>query len=290
MQAIDDFISQVRFLPPAPQVVPELMKLLNQSDVDSSKVVRIISLDPSLTANVLRLCNSAYFAAATPTTDLQEAVTRLGFQQVYQLVTAAAGAKLLAAPAKGHGLDPGELWRHSVATAVAAQFIAKKLGDEDGPVFTAALLHDIGKILLAQAKEESYAKIFREAEVHQITILECETKLLGVNHAEVGGRLLARWKFPANIVAAVTHHHAPRGAEGHQRLTSCVYLGNMIAYFMGHGFGHIAFAIRGREEALSVLGLAPESIPQFMMETHQQMHLIDALFALEAQADAKPAL
>jgi putative nucleotidyltransferase with HDIG domain len=288
MATIDDYINQVRYLPPAPKVVPDLIKLLNQPDVDSSKVVQMISLDPSLTVNVLRLCNSAYFGAPTATTDLQEAVTRVGFQQVYQLVVAATSAKLLAAPAKGQGLDPGELWRHSVATAVAAQFVARKVGDEEGLVFTAGLLHDIGKILLAQAQTDSYDRIFREAELRQIPLLECETKLLGVNHAEVGGRLLARWRFPANIVAAVTHHHAPRGAEGHQRLTAFVYVGNMIAYFMGHGLGHIAFAIRGREEALSILGLAPESIPQLMTETFEQMHVIDALFSLAGPSDAKP--
>jgi hypothetical protein len=85
MQAIEDYISKVRYLPPAPRVMPELMNLLNQPDVDSDRVVKVISLEPSLTANVLRACNSAYFAASQPTVDLQEAITRLGFQQVFQL-------------------------------------------------------------------------------------------------------------------------------------------------------------------------------------------------------------
>ena len=287
MQAIDDYIKNVRYLPPAPRVVPDLMKLLNQENVDSSRVVRMVSLDPSLTANVLRLCNSAYFAAATPTTDLQEAVTRLGFRQVYQLVTAATGAKLLTTPSKGYGMDPGELWKHSVAAAIAAQLMARKLHEDENQVFTAALLHDIGKVILSQAVEDSYDKIFREAEIHQISILECEKKVLGVNHAEVGGRLLEKWKFPNNVIAAVAHHHSPRGARQHERLASFVYLGNMIAYFMGHGFGHIAFAMRGREEALSILGLAPESVPQFMMETFEQMNVIDALFSLTAEPETK---
>ncbi len=287
MQAVDNYIKNVRYLPPAPRVVPDLMKLLHQENVDSSRVVRMISLDPSLTANVLRLCNSAYFAAAEPTSDLQEAVTRLGFRQVYQLVTAATGAKLLTAPSKGYGMDPGELWKHSVAAAVAAQIIAKKLGDDINIVFTAALLHDLGKVILAQAAEDTYDKIFREAELNQLSIIECETKLLGVNHAEVGGRLLERWKFPDDVRLAVTHHHNPRAAAPHERLASYVYLGNMIAYFMGHGFGHIAFAMRGREEALSILGLAPESIPQYMMETFEQMHVIDALFSLGTELEAK---
>jgi putative nucleotidyltransferase with HDIG domain len=280
MQSIDDYIKSVRYLPPAPRVVPDLMKLLNQTDVDSSRIVRMISVEPSLTANVLRVCNSAYFGSALPTTDLQEAVTRLGFQQVYRLVVAATGAKLLAAPQKGYGLDPGELWKHSVASAVAAQLMARKLGDDDNLVFTATLLHDLGKVILAQSIEESYTRLIREAETHQLSLLESETKLLGVNHAEVGGRLLAQWKFPPNIVAAVTFHHTPNAAGAHQRLASYVYLGNMIAYFMGYGFGHIAFAMRGRGEALAILKLPAESVPQFMLETFEQMNVIEALFSM----------
>lgn len=286
MQAIDDFINSVRYLPPAPRVALDLMKLLDEPDVDSDKVVELISLDPSLTANVLRMCNSAYFAAALPTVDLQEAVTRLGFGQVCQLVVAAAGAQLLARQ-PGLGIDPEELWRHSVASAVAAQLIARKLGEEAGLVFTSALLHDLGKIVLAQALDESYARLFREADIHQISILEAEKKVLGVDHTEVGGRLLARWNFPPGIVAAVTFHHAPKNAGAYQRLAAHVYLGNMIAYFMGYGFGHLAFALRGRGEALDILKLPPESIPRFMTETFEQMHVIEALFSLASETAVK---
>jgi putative nucleotidyltransferase with HDIG domain len=280
MQAIDDYISSVRHLPPAPRVVPELMRLLNQTDVDSSKVVKMISFDPSLTANVLRICNSAYFGASVPTSDLQEAVTRLGFQQVYQLVAAATGAKLLGAAQLGYGLEQGELWKHSVASAVAAQIIARKTGDDENLVFTATLLHDIGKIVLTHSLNGVYSKLIKETDTNQLSLLEAEKKLLGVNHAEVGGQLLNRWKFPPNIVSAVWFHHTPKGAGTHQRLASHVYVGNMIAYFMGYGYGHVPFALRGRTEVLATLDIAPEAIPKFMMETFEQMHMVDALFAL----------
>jgi putative nucleotidyltransferase with HDIG domain len=280
MQAIDDYISNVRHLPPAPKVVPELMRLLNQPDVDSSKVVKMISYDPSLTANVLRICNSAYFGASVPTSDLQEAVTRLGFQQVYQLVAAATGARLLGAAQPGYGLEQGELWKHSVAAAVAAQLIAQNLGDDQNLAFTATLLHDIGKIVLTHSLNGAYSKLIKETETNQSSLLDAEKKILGVNHAEVGGQLLNRWKFPPNISTAVWFHHAPKGAGPHQRLACIVYLGNMIAYFMGYGYGHVPFALRGRAEVLATLDLAPEAVPKLMMETFDQMHMVEALFSL----------
>ena len=282
MQAIKDYVRNLRHLPPSPHIVPELMRLLNQPDVDSSKIVKMISYDPSLTANVLRISNSVYFSAALPTADLQEAVTRMGFQQVFQLVAAAAGVRLLGSPQSIYGLEQGELWKHSVAAAVAAQLVARKLGDNENLVFTATLLHDIGKTILSHSMNAEYSKIVKESDGKGNSLLEVESKLFGVNHAEVGGQLLQHWKFPPNIVAAVWFHHAPKGAGAHHRLASCVYLGNMISCFMGHGYGHAAFAMRARSEVLASLELTPQSIPEFMMETFEQMELIEALFSLAA--------
>jgi putative nucleotidyltransferase with HDIG domain len=280
MQAVKDYLRNLRHLPPTPRIVPELMRLLNLPDVESSRVVNMISYDPALTANILRICNSAYFAAAMPTSDLQEAVTRMGFQQVYKLVAAATGVRFLSAPQTGYGLEQGDLWKHSVAAAVAAQLVARRLGDNENLVFTASLLHDIGKTILSQSLNGDYLKMVRETDGNGHSLLETETKFLGINHAEIGGQLLQHWKFPPNIVAAVWFHHAPRGAGAHQRLASLVYLGNMISCFMGHGYGHSAFALRARAEVMATLDLTPDAIPQFMVETFQQVELIEALFAL----------
>ena len=109
-------------------------------------------------------------------------------------------------------------------------------------------------------------------------MIETEKRLLGVNHAEIGGRLLTRWKFPENLVAAVTHHHQPAAAGSHSKLAAYVYLGNMVAYFMGHGYGHQAFAMRGRSEALDILGLKDGAMAGFMIQTFEQLQLVDTLF------------
>jgi putative nucleotidyltransferase with HDIG domain len=278
MQELDNYINKIKHLPPAPKILPQLLQLLNQPDTDSGQVVDLIAIDPSLTAGVLQLCNSAFFASGSPASDIQEAITRLGFRQVFQLVASISGARALSPPQKGYGIDAGELWQHSVTAAVAAQIMARDTGDDDSLIFTATLLHDIGKLVLAEALEHIYAKVIEEIETNQYSLLETEKKLLGVQHAEIGGRLLSRWKFPENLVAAVWHHHQPAQAQEHRRLASFVYLGNMVAYFMGHGYGHQAFALRGRTEAIEFLSLKADDLPKFMIQTFDQMELIKALF------------
>ncbi len=279
MQELDDYISKVKTLPPAPRILPELLTLLRRDDVDSGRIVQLISFDPAITASVLRLCNSAYFASAMPADDLQEAVTRLGFKQVYQLVAAVSGGRLLGPPQKGYGINSGELWQHSVTAAVAAEIVARSRGDDDSVVFTATLLHDIGKIILAEALEHIYVKLVEDSQSQQAALIETEKRLLGVQHAEIGGRLLARWNFPPALVQAVQFHHEPGTADGDQakKLSAYVYLGNMIAYFMGFGYGHHAFAVRGRADALDVLDLKPTDLPEFMIQAFEKLQMVETL-------------
>jgi putative nucleotidyltransferase with HDIG domain len=282
MRELDDYLNKVRNLPPAPTVLPELMSLLDNQDVDTSRIVAVIGYDPGLTANVLQLCNSVSFASATPVDDLNEAVTRLGFNEIFRLVAAVIGARTMGPAQKGYGIDKGELWKHSVASAIAAQLMARKLGDSESLVYTATLLHDIGKIVLSEALEYVYARLMEETENNQQPLLETERQLLGVQHAEIGGRLLFRWQFPQSLVDAVTYHHAPNDAGDNVRLASYVYLGNMLAHFMGVGYGHHAFALRGRAEALEHLGLSADDLPQFMMATFDKLADIEALFHLSS--------
>lgn len=278
-QRLDACIDRVTTLPPAPVIVPQLLHVLNQPDVDSSHVVELIACDPALTAAVLRLCNSAFFASVTPATDLSEAIIRIGFERVYEFVVAILGSRSMRPPQKGYGIDEGELWQHSVATALAARCMARVHGADENLVFTAAILHDIGKIVLAQALEQNYGKLIAEIQINQASLLESEATILGVQHAEIGGRLLARWNFPDELVSAVWHHHDPAAAVGHERLASFVYLGNMIAHFMGFGYGHQALALRGRAEALSFVGMQPQELPHYMIETFSQFHEMQVLIA-----------
>lgn len=282
MRELDEYIDKVKSLPPAPRVLPQLLKLLGQPDIDNSKVVELITYDPSLTAMVLQVCNSAYLGAATPAADLEEAVMRLGFDKVYQIVAAGSIGRTIAPAQKGYGIGEVELWKHSVTAAVAGELMAKDNGDDQSIVFTAALLHDIGKIILAQALGQVYSKLIEDAEANQYSLLETEKRLLGVHHAEIGGRLLDRWKFPPNMVAAVCFHHQPGAAVPYEKLASYVYLGNMIAHFLGHGYGHQAFALRGRAESLNILGLSPEVLPSYMIQTVQSFQSVQALLKIRS--------
>ena len=281
MTTLDQFLDRITDLPPAPRVAPRLLTLLAQPDIDGAHVVELIQCDPALTASVMRLCNSVMLGGATSVDSLPEAVLRLGFGQTYELVLAILAASTLSRAQKGYGLERGELWQHSLAAALCAKSMARDRGEDPHVVFTAALLHDLGKIVLAQALEGQYNQLMDQVQVHQFSMLEAEVKLLGVQHAEVGARLLARWSFPEHLVAAVCHHHDPAQAPLQPLLAAQVSLADMVAHFMGFGYGYESFALRGRAEALDLAGLTPQDLPRYMIQTYEQLETLRLLLRLQ---------
>ena len=282
MQELDRYIDKIKKLPPAPKIIPELLHLLRQSDIDAGKIVRLITVDIGLTSSVLALANSAQFGGLTPAATLHEAVTRLGFQQVFRLVITITGSRALGPAQEGYGLNTGELWKHSVSTAVAAQLIASETGDDPNLAFTAGLLHDLGKIVLSEGLANKEPELFSAEAQDGISQIDLEKKLLGVQHGEIGGRLLQRWRFPESLVNAVWYHHQPAGARPHQRLAALVFLGNIVAYSIGHGYGHNAFAIRARSEVFEILGTTPEIMSTTIMKTFDNLQMVEGLFGAAA--------
>jgi putative nucleotidyltransferase with HDIG domain len=271
MKTVDDYIHATTTLPPAPRIVSELLGYLGQSDVHADRIVELVMVEPALTAKLIRRCNSAAAGLAEPVSNLAEAVTHLGFNEIYRMVAAIVGEDMLSLAQTGYGIAAGELWEHSAATAVSAKVLAHELDADENRVFTAALLHDIGKLVLSTALEGSYAVVTSETEEHGCSFLEAEKRILGVDHAEVGGRLLARWNFPENLASAVLHHHDPALAGPHAQLAAFVHLGDMMAHVLGYGHGHDAYAVRPRPEAMESLEITPREIESFLLQAEAEL-------------------
>jgi putative nucleotidyltransferase with HDIG domain len=183
------------------------------------------------------------------------------------MVAMVIGEGLLGSEQPGYGIGMGELWEHSVATAVAARVIARKLNGEDNLAFTAGLLHDIGKLVLGMFLEGSQQSVFEKTGPSGLSFLETEKLILGVDHAEIGGRLLTRWNFPDNLISAILHHHDPAQATPHQQLACYIHLGDLIAHCLGQAQGYESFAVHTRPEALQILEISPKEMESLVLDT-----------------------
>ena len=156
--------------------------------------------------------------------------------------------------------------------------LAAFIEENENLIFTAGLLHDLGKIVLNEVLASRYQKLIQTVKTNKCSIIEAEKELLEVNHAEVGSALLEQWHFSPDLVAAVRFHHDPFAAHPHERLAALVHLGDLLAYCIGHGYGYQAFAVRGRGEAFELLGLSPDEFPGWMLLMHERLDVIEALF------------
>jgi putative nucleotidyltransferase with HDIG domain len=227
--AIADLLDQVSSLPPPPKLLPQLLGILADPNADVSRVVDVVVLDPALTIRVLQLCNSAYFGFSQRVETVAEAVARLGFHGIFQIVAVVSGEKFLQT-AHTRAIDADRLWRHLVYSAFAAQAIGRRTGADENFLFTAGLLHDFGKIPLAEVLQGDYAALVTDSGLSGRVLCDLETASFGMNHAEVGAELLRRWDFSPAFVTNIQFHHAPGGAGECEGLAACLALADVIAH------------------------------------------------------------
>ncbi len=228
----------IKGLPAISPVVSDIAKLMNRPDVSIEKIVKIIEYDPGMTANILRMANSPYFGGAQNINSIRQAIVRLGTKRLFDLAVLSAVYGIIDRPINGYNLPPGELWHHSVAVAIISRKLADHIGLVDpDTVFTAGLLHDIGKVVIARFVEEEFLKIDALSDKTGLSFEEAEKEVLGVDHAEVGSELLNAWDFPPRIVMAVRFHHAPQDLDRSIPEVDIVHIADMLSLIMGIGPG-----------------------------------------------------
>jgi putative nucleotidyltransferase with HDIG domain len=264
-------MTQVKSFPGMPATAARLMPLLQNPDSSAGKIEDILKYDPGLTANILKLTNSAYFGLPSRVSSVRQAIMLLGWKRLLQLVMTMCMSALMKKPVPGYDLPRGELWRHSVAVSVAADLLVKSLSISDADeVFTAALLHDIGKLVLGDYVQEDLEKI--EGMVSKgISFEVAEYVVLGTNHAAIGARILQNWSLPRELVNAVSWHHDPESCDHYCLLSDVVHVANIVGRRVGFGKGRNGQVLEPSLEVAERLGINQNHIDTLAEQTLQEV-------------------
>jgi len=277
----DYYIDRVTDLPPAPTVATELLGLFGDPNHDIDRIVELIGHDQSLTANVLRRCNSASFGGDGAASDMFEAVTRLGFYEVYCVVAALIGARAMSLGKAKGGMDVGSLWRHSVVTAVAAATLARRVREAEAVAFTAGLLHDIGKQVFSSAEGATYANLLKQTGAYGRGLADAEQTAFGVSHAVLGAKLLGRWGLPGSVVVTALHHHgSPRLAEPFAQMAATVSLANDLAHQMIDQTPPTPDLASCNPDAVTLLQLSAEDVGPLIEEIQTDLQRVESLLEM----------
>lgn len=229
--------ARVAALPALGTSVAELARLVQNPDTNLAAYEAVVRPDVALTANLLRLANAGTTVGTARAATAREAIARLGTRRVWEAATAAAFGRVLPGVLRGYDLDAVGFWRHSVAVAVYAEALARRARLECAPsAFTAGLLHDMGKLVIADFLDAERAPLLDRLERGRLGMIEAEAEVLGTDHAIVGEAVATRWGLPAALAAAARWHHAPMDADAaHRDLAAVVHVADGLAHLMGFG-------------------------------------------------------
>lgn len=234
-QQVLDAIERIESLP---ATATHLVHLLADPEAKLDDVRRCVELDPALAANILRICNSAAFAGRACVSSIYEAIVRLGTQRVLNLALTQGVTPLRKGELPGYELAPGELWRHSVGVAVCAEALSRALGGAPAQeLFTAGLLHDVGKLVIGLSVREEIATLLSLVSSNHITFEDAERQVLGIDHTEAGALLLTRWGLPDTLSYSARWHHEPDAAPEVSHTLDLVHAADILVLGMGLGMG-----------------------------------------------------
>lgn len=206
-------LQRVSNLPPLPAAVGRLLRLVNAPEVEFKEIARTISLDQTLTAQLLRLANSAFYGFPQQIRTVQQATVVLGRHSIRNMALSLAIVRLRSHMRVDGPLDPEEFWRHSIGVACGARLLAQQQRNvQPDEAFVAGLLHDIGKIVLVEYDTTAYEELLGIAAEGIAPLHELERQAFGIDHAAVGQALCAYWNIPEELAATVNAHHRSAAA------------------------------------------------------------------------------
>jgi len=250
-----------------PTAAAKVISLLENPETTASEIESTIRLDAGLTANILKLVNSAYFGLSAEVGSVRRAIVLLGLKRLVQIVMASCVNALLEKQVIGYDLPPGELWRHSIAVSVAAEGLVNELKiSVPEELFTAALLHDVGKLILGKFVQQDIKEIELKAS-EGVAFQTAEQKVLGTDHAEIGAHILERWSLPKEIVDAVRWHHDPDSAEEPSTLIDIVHVADVLCLMIGIGVGREGLQYEPSPSVSKRLGLKSNHIEMIASQT-----------------------
>jgi len=270
--SLQSVVEATRSIPCAPALLPRLLAMTQSGDADIREMENLILTDPGLATGVLRLANSAYFASSHRCESVAEAILRLGSTTLYRLAATAVAGRWLSYPAQqsGYGWQAGDLCRHSLCVAIAAETLAARTQlAAPETAYTAGLLHDVGKLALALSNERALAEVVELVPGSRPVWREAEASVLGYTSTDVTRELLRRWGFPDALVAVGEFYPRPSQAEPeHRPLVTLIHAAKNVATELGFGVGADGFYGELDESALQEFGfdeaMLNEAVPEIL--------------------------
>ncbi len=269
----DDVVKGIADLEPLPITATALISLLSGEDVPVSRIATLIEYDQAIAAAVLRASSGPDFGWRTPAT-VHEAVMRIGFGPLLDIVLRNYLARVTRA-APLYDLSEDDLWAHGAAAQLAVGALREELPTwrPAAMTATAALLHDVGKLVTSRYLKVTCADVASCAAGRGLTFVDAERRLCGTDHAEVGAAIARAWKFPDTIEHAIRRHHVD-DAHPDSPMLHGVIVANLVAKTIGAGLGAEGLNLSVDASSVRRLGLTYRAFARACLTTDERLRAL----------------
>lgn len=222
-------IDRIDDLPTLPAIAMEVNRMLQDYNTSIKMLSDRIEKDQAMVAKILKLVNSAFFGVQSKIGSVSHAVILLGFNTIRNAIISVSIIDSMPMNGVSDDLDITDFWKHSVAVAVTSKFIAEKtqLHTTDD-CFIGGLLHDIGKVVLAQHFQDIFIKIWTKVQNDCLSFFDAEKNEVPVNHAHIGGLLAKKWQLPTGLVDSIRYHHIVNKNTHNPNIVMIVHVADII--------------------------------------------------------------
>ena len=262
---VDQAMGAVGDLATLPEVTIKIIEIVEDPKSTARDLHGVIRNDPALSVKVLKVVNSAFYGLPGQVASVDRAIILLGLAAVKNISIAASIARLFKGRRVSEQFSAADLWRHSVAVAVAARSLAKcsphpVMSDE---VFMGGLIHDIGTLIERQSFPDQFAEVIDRCYETNEDFLQCEREIIGADHQAFGVGLTTKWKFPRHLRAAVGFHHQPESLSIELRnMATVIQLADILCCQEKIGFYLTAQNQTITEEMLDTLSITLEQVDE----------------------------
>jgi len=251
-------VSRLKSVPTLPKLLERVVGALEDPEVNFKGVAELIEIDQALTAQILRLANSAFYQVRGVVGSVSQALVTLGATVTRSVVLSTTVFDMRTVGLRG-------FWEHSLGCAVAAGAIAKETGiASPEEVAAAGLLHDLGKVVLYKELPDVFIALVEEARARGASFREVERERLGADHCEIASWLVERWRFPPVLAEPIVFHHTPGAASVACAETAIVHVADTLVQALGHGSGGTARLGAIDPSAWVRLGLTPPRLDRVL--------------------------
>ncbi len=218
----------IKNLPTLPIIAMEVSKML-QDNTSINTLSETIEKDHTIAARVLKLINSAFFGVRSQVDSISDAVVLLGYNSIRNLVVSVSVVKAFSGIKTLDDFDITDFWKHSIAVAITSRHLSQLTHlDRPGTCFTGGLLHDIGKVVLAQFFRNIIFEILSLIRKENLSFHKAEKRISPVGHAEIGAYVAERWILPENLLEIIKYHHIINKSSLHIDLVMVIHVANAI--------------------------------------------------------------